>query len=144
MIGYWKSILMNIIKLKFIFTAFRKAAAFLVKDKKSVLVKVQEGALKASAHKGDLTQVWGQLQLLFSVAKDYANGSYTMVPKRSIVAIVAGLLYFISPLDFLPDLIPGLGFIDDVYILTLVFKQVSKDLEHYKAWKKAGQNIIQI
>ena len=135
---------MNLIKLKIIFTAFRKAATFLLKDKKEVLVKVREGAKKASLNKGALVNVWEQLQLLFSVAKDYGNGSYTAIPKGSIIAIVAGLLYFISPLDFIPDLIPGLGFVDDAYILGLVFKQVSKDLEKYKTWKKAGENMISI
>lgn len=139
-----KSIGMNLIKLKIIFTAFRKAASFLTKDKREILVKVREGAHKAALNKGALTNVWEQLQLLFSVSKDYANGSYTAIPKGSIIAITAALLYFISPLDLIPDLIPGLGFVDDAYIFGLVFKQVGKDLERYKKWKKSGENIIPI
>ena len=56
----------------------------------------------------------------------------------------AGLLYFVSPLDFVPDFIFGLGFIDDVYILTLVYKQVAKDLEKYRLWKERTKQIIHI
>ena len=135
---------MNLFKLKLLFKVFNTAAKFLIRDKRETLVKIKEGSKKALDHKGALANVWDQLQLLFSVAKDYSNGSYTAIPKASIIAITAGILYFISPLDFIPDLIPGLGFVDDAYILTLVFKQVSKDLERYKKWKNAGKEIIPI
>lgn len=135
---------MNLIKLKFLFGTAKRMANLLLKDKKNVLTKVQEGVQKAIENKGALDGIWEQLQLLFSISRDYASGAYTVIPKGSIVAIFAGLLYFISPLDLIPDLLPGLGFVDDAYILRMVFKQVAKDLERYKKWKKAGENIISI
>lgn len=36
--------------------------------------------------------------------------------------ITAGLLYFLSPEDFLPDDIPGLGYLDDAYVIDRVFE----------------------
>jgi len=81
---------------------------------------------------------------LFAVAKDYVNGSYTEIPKRSIVAVLGGLVYFLSPVDVIPDFVPALGFIDDIYILNLVYRQVLKDLEKYKAWKDAQAKIIDV
>lgn len=134
---------MNLDKLKKSFKAFTKIASNLVKDKEKTMKTVHDSIAKATANKGALTQIWEQMQLLFSVAKDYANGSYTTIPKGSIVAIVAGLLYFISPLDLIPDFIAVFGFIDDAFILSLVYKQVAKDLEKYQAWKDK-QNIIHI
>ena len=88
--------------------------------------------------------IWDQLQLLFSLAKDYASGNYTEIPKSSIVAIVAALLYFISPLDLIPDFLVGLGFVDDAFILGLVYKQVLKELHKYQAWKDSQKKIIHI
>lgn len=134
---------MNLDKLKKSFKAFTKSAQNLVKDKEKTMRTVQESITKSTANKGALTQIWEQMQLLFSIAKDYANGSYTDIPKGSIVAIVAGLLYFISPLDLIPDFIAVFGFIDDAFVLSLVYKQVAKDLEKYQIWKDK-QNVIEI
>jgi uncharacterized membrane protein YkvA (DUF1232 family) len=136
--------MMNLRKLKLIYTAFRTAAKFLSKNKGETLYKIKEGANKAMANKDALKNVWGQLQTLLELAKDYTKGNYTAIPKASIIAILGGLLYFISPLDLIPDLIPGLGFVDDVYIISMVLKQVGKDLAKYQQWKAAGKNIISI
>ena len=43
--------------------------------------------------------------------------------------IIAGtLLYLISPIDLLPDIIPIIGQVDDVLILTLLVSEVSQVL----------------
>lgn len=42
--------------------------------------------------------------------------------------IVGTLLYLISPIDLLPDIIPIVGQIDDVLILTLLVSEVSQIL----------------
>ncbi|KQC02658.1 YkvA family protein [Pedobacter sp. Hv1] len=135
---------MNLNRLQTLFNSFGKKAKKLVKDKDQTLAKIQEGIKKATLHKGALTDVWQQLQLLFSLAKDYANGSYTQLSKRSVVTVIAGLLYFISPIDLIPDFIVGLGFIDDIYILTLIYKQIAKDLEKYQVWKDGQRTTIHI
>ncbi|MFD0939717.1 YkvA family protein [Pedobacter boryungensis] len=135
---------MDLNKLTSRFNILKKSAKQILLDKNSTLKKVQEGLKKANKHKGTLTNIWDQLVLLFEVAKAYANGSYTTIPKRSIIAIVACLLYFISPLDLIPDFITGLGFVDDALILSFVYKQVAKDLEKYLSWKAAQRKIINI
>ncbi|TKC12070.1 DUF1232 domain-containing protein [Pedobacter polaris] len=135
---------MNFNKLKSSYTAFSKIASVLLKDKKATLNKVQEGLKKATENKGSLSNVWDQLQLLFSLSKDYTNGTYTSIPKSSIIAILAALLYFISPLDIIPDFLVGLGFVDDAFILGLVYKQVIKELDKYQVWKDGQKKIIHI
>ncbi|MEN3038522.1 MAG: YkvA family protein [Candidatus Kryptonium sp.] len=44
---------------------------------------------------------------------------------------IAALVYFILPLDSIPDLSPLIGFIDDLGIITMVVKLLSKELERY-------------
>ncbi|MCX2576242.1 YkvA family protein [Pedobacter sandarakinus] len=117
---------------------FRKSenrATVLLKDKKKANSAIKEALGKAVSNRGDLDGIWNKMQVLFSIAKDYINGEYTEIPKRSIVAILGGLLYFLSPIDVVPDFIPLLGFVDDIFVLNLVYKQVLKDLEKYNAWK---------
>lgn len=126
---------------------FRKSenkATVILNDKTRAGKTIKDALGKAVTNKGDLEGVWAKLVLLFAVSKDYVNGSYTEIPKRSIVAILGGLVYFLSPVDVIPDFVPALGFIDDIYILNLVYRQVLKDLEKYKAWKDAQAKIIDI
>jgi len=126
---------MNQQDVKSSFKKFTKIAEQLSNDKSKVLKRVQDGLKKAAENEGSLGNVWEKLQLLFSLAKDYSNGSYNNVSRSAIVAIIGSLLYFISPIDVIPDFIFGLGFIDDAFILGYVFKKVTKEIEKYQAWK---------
>jgi len=126
---------MNQRDVKSSFKKFTKIAEQLSNDKSKVLKRVQVGLKKAAENEGSLGNVWEKMQLLFSLAKDYSNGSYNNVSRSAIVAIIGSLLYFISPIDVIPDFIFGLGFIDDAFILGYVFKKVAKEIEKYQAWK---------
>lgn len=135
---------MNFDQLKSSFDAFTKKASTLLNDKGKTTSKIQEAIQKATANKGSLSNVWDQIQLFFALAKDYSSGVYTDIPKSAIITIMAGLLYFISPLDIIPDFILGLGFLDDAFILGMVYKKVAKELERYQEWKDQQKKIIHI
>ena len=117
------------------YVAFNKIAATLIKDKGKTLSKIQEGFTKANDNKSALANVWEHLQLLLSLTKDYSNGTYTAIPKATMISVLAALLYFISPLDLVPDFLVGLGFLDDAVILGFVVKKVAKELDKYRSWK---------
>jgi len=83
---------------------------------------------------GPLAELIEDIKLMINLVKDYISGEYKEVPKYSIIAIVGGFIYFVSPIDLIADFIPG-GYIDDVFVIALVLKQVHFDLEKYKEWK---------
>jgi uncharacterized membrane protein YkvA (DUF1232 family) len=126
------------------FKKSQNRATVILEDKNKAGETIKEALGKAVSNKGNLEGVWAKMVLLFAVAKDYVNGDYTEIPKRSIVAILGGLIYFLSPIDVVPDFIPVLGFVDDVFVLNLVYRQVLKDLEKYKIWKDNQGKIISI
>lgn len=41
---------------------------------------------------------------------------------KDIALLIGGLVYFVAPVDVIPDFIAGVGFTDDLAALTLVFK----------------------
>lgn len=92
---------------------------------------------KADGLKGPLEKVWEDLQLMFGIVMDWIKGDYRDVPIGSIVAIIAAVLYFVSPIDLIPDFIPVAGFLDDIFVVGLVINQVRADLYKYKAWKES-------
>ncbi|RMO67298.1 hypothetical protein ALQ27_103559 [Pseudomonas syringae pv. delphinii] len=44
-------------------------------------------------------------------------------------------MYFLSPLDAIPDWIPGLGMLDDIAVLAWVTKHLSDELDAFRAWR---------
>jgi len=95
----------------------------------------KEDEILGKAH-GPLEKFAQNIKLLFSVVKDYANGSYREVPWVTIAAIVGSLLYVFSPIDLIPDFIPVLGLTDDAAVLALCLKGITTDLAKYQYWKK--------
>ena len=71
------------------------------------------------------------LKMLKAMLKDYLSGKYKF-SSRTIIYVVAGLLYFVSPVDLIPDFILGLGFVDDAAILAMVIKRIKTELDKYK------------
>lgn len=107
-----------------------------LKDKKKSLNLLNKAVQKANAHHGTLGDTWEKLQLLFGVFKDWINGNYREMPTRSLLMIILGLVYFVSPVDGVFDYIPFAGLVDDAAVAGFVISQVSMDLERYKLWKK--------
>lgn len=107
-----------------------------LKDKKKSLSLLNKAVQKANTHQGTLGDTWEKLQLLFGVLKDWINGNYREIPTRSLLMIIIGIVYFVSPVDGVFDYIPFAGLVDDAAVASFVFSQVSIDLERYKLWKK--------
>ena len=88
---------------------------------------------------GFLARLFQDLRLLIPLIKDYWKGTYRDISAKSIVIFVVALVYIISPIDLIPDYIPGLGQIDDAVILGLSLYFLEKDLRKYKEWKDRNE-----
>jgi len=75
-----------------------------------------------------------QVLLLVDMLRDWYAGRYP-TPWRVIAAITAALLYFVNPFDIIPDVIPGVGYLDDVAVLGLCMRLIRSDLRSYIAAK---------
>ena len=74
-------------------------------------------------------------KVLYSLLKDYKNGSYREISKKSMLIIIGGLLYLVNPADVIPDFVPLIGFLDDATLIGLIFKQLNEELTKYKSFK---------
>lgn len=91
---------------------------------------------------GKLNRFREDIKLMFAMIRDYWNGNYRDVPWKSIAAIAGALLYVLNPLDVIPDLLIGIGFLDDAGVVALCLKLVESDLYRYAAWKEQQENQI--
>ena len=53
------------------------------------------------------------------------------VPKEAKFMAIAALLYFVSPIDLISDILPG-GYADDGVVLALAVKAVGDIIAHHK------------
>lgn len=78
-----------------------------------------------------LNKLVNQVKLLYELIRSYIDGSYREIPWISIATAAAALLYFLSPIDVIPDMIPGIGYIDDLLVVRFALTAISTDLRTY-------------
>jgi uncharacterized membrane protein YkvA (DUF1232 family) len=72
---------------------------------------------------------------LFRLVAAFARGEYTEIPWKSIALVVGTLIYFLSPIDLIPDFLPFIGLADDVTLLAWTIKQLKTDIDHFRQWE---------
>ena len=81
--------------------------------------------------KNGLSGVKENLLLMKDYLYDVTTGKYKDYDVKKLLVIIGAVIYVVTPIDFLPDLIPP-GFIDDVTIVAWALKEASAELENYK------------
>jgi uncharacterized membrane protein YkvA (DUF1232 family) len=92
-------------------------------------------ARKSATDGNRLGKLKDDLKLLQALCLAYWRGEYRAISPKAIVSVVAGLMYFLSPLDAIPDWIPGLGMLDDIAVLAWVMKSLETELNAFRAWR---------
>lgn len=66
-------------------------------------------------------------------------------PRHVQIALLGAITYFILPFDFLPDILPVLGFTDDAAILATALRMVASNItpEHREAARAAMQRGLE-
>lgn len=74
--------------------------------------------------------------LMISLVRAYIKGEYEEIPVASIISVIVALIYVLSPVDVIPDPIPGIGYIDDGVVVAGCLALVKTDLIDYKEWRE--------
>ena len=128
-------------KEKKYFNKFREKAKTIVGDHEELKKVLEELNARLEATENDDSlkdKMVNYLKLIGRMLSNTMSGAYTDVPWQTLVMILAGLLYFLAPLDALPDFIPIAGFLDDATILVWLGRCFKEDLEQYKSWEAAN------
>jgi uncharacterized membrane protein YkvA (DUF1232 family) len=97
---------------------------------------IDKASKKANGKRGPLDAVWLQLTACFRLIKAYASGSYREIPWSSLIMLVAAVIYFVMPVDLIPDFILGLGLLDDAALLGWTVKTFSSDIDAFVEWEE--------
>lgn len=89
---------------------------------------------KSASQGGRLGALKAELRVLLALCSAWWRGEYPGISKQAMLSVVAALLYFLSPIDAIPDVLLGVGFIDDIAVLGWLLRTWSVELDEFRAW----------
>ncbi len=139
------SYLININNIKLGDSMSRK---FINKDKsvkglKTATKVIGEDSVKALKEGNyENLKLFEKFKFTFKMFGDVFTGKYKEFSVLKLILSIIALIYVVSPVDLIPDIILGLGWIDDGTIFVLAWNYIKKDVLKYKLWKESIIEII--
>lgn len=113
-----------------------KSAKSYVGDPERLRDLVTEAASKAAAlPKETFKGTWAYFQAMLRLIRAYYRGEYRTIPMTTLLIIIAAVVYVVNPLDLIPDWVPGLGFLDDAFIVAIAVRKTQRALDDFMAWE---------
>jgi uncharacterized membrane protein YkvA (DUF1232 family) len=120
------------------FEKSRKQAEAFARDAEKLRNLLEDAANKAQRNRGKVAEFWESLNMLFRLVRAWVSGKYTTAPWRTIVLAITAILYFVNPLDLIPDFLPVAGFLDDAGVVAFVLESIRKDLGVFQDWERSN------
>ncbi|SEN40441.1 Protein of unknown function [Pseudomonas sp. ok272] len=96
-------------------------------------------ASKSASQGNRLGKLKDDLRLLQALCLAYWRGEYRTISPKALVSVVAGLMYFLSPIDAIPDFLPMFGMLDDIAVLAWLMKTLDDELNAFRLWRNRQQ-----
>ena len=104
---------------------------------------LDKAQVKMQKHQsGRLGELMTMVLACFRLLKCYVTGEYRDISFESLALILASIIYFVMPLDVLPDFLLGVGLIDDAMLLGWMLRSVSDDLKRFIEWENKGKPMV--
>ncbi len=117
---------------------FKKAvstADLMVKEQERVKEILTEALEKAKQKKKQIREMFSDIEDLSALIKSYLRGEYTKIPWRFIILALAAIIYFVNPMDLIPDIIPAMGFMDDATVVALVMNAMKDEISNFRKYQ---------
>jgi uncharacterized membrane protein YkvA (DUF1232 family) len=85
-----------------------------------------------------------QLALLIDLLTAFVSGEYRDVSSQAMVSVVGAIIYFVVPLDGIPDFLFGWGFLDDAAVISYVISQISAELGVFQKWQDDKNKALRL
>lgn len=105
-------------------------------SKAQTLDLVAKAMFKANARRDLAAALRNDLDRLGRLARAWAEGRYRSIPWRTLAMATGALLYFVNPLDAVPDVLVGVGYLDDATVLALVAGSLRGELDRFAEWER--------
>ena len=92
-------------------------------------------------NKSALRPVFDKLRLMVSYLNDVYRGYYTDYSIKHYVIVIAAIIYVVSPMDAIPDLLPVVGLTGDATVIGAVFLSLKDELSRYSKWRNSLRHV---
>lgn len=120
------------------FNIAKNRAKYIFRDKQKLIRLLLGVARKISTNNVEFKSIRTKLKVILRMVRAYAVGKYKLIPWKSIILLTAVLIYFLMPLDLMPDFIPVTGYIDDFSLLLWVYNHLQDDINTFVWWEENG------
>lgn len=76
-----------------------------------------------------------RLRVLIRMVRAYATGRYRGIKIGNVLLLVAAIVYFVTPIDLIPDFIPITGLLDDFTVVLWVYGKLQEEIDNYLEWE---------
>jgi uncharacterized membrane protein YkvA (DUF1232 family) len=66
---------------------------------------------------------------------DHGRGACPQIPYQTVSLLATALLYYLAPMDVIPDFIPRAGTADDALVLDIAWRLAAPGVQRYIDWK---------
>lgn len=115
----------------------RKAKKFYEGYKKTKITLEQ--LKKANNLKGNLGEIGNKFALLVRMMRANLKGEFE-ISTADKLKIIGAIMYVITTIDAVPDVIPVLGFGDDIGVVAYVIGKLGKLIKEYEEFERVRRN----
>lgn len=91
---------------------------------------------------GPLAKFFDDIKTMCDMVKAWASKEYKGIPGKTIGMIILTLVYVFSPIDIIPDMIPGIGLVDDAAMVGLCLAAARSDINDFRIWARSHQKLL--
>lgn len=120
-----------------VFARATSRAGGYLRDPQRLVTLVEDAARKSrNPRSGRLGESLEEVKALLRLVLAYARGDYRGISREKLLGAVGAILYFLSPMDLVPDFLGPLGLADDAVILAFVLRTLREEIGHFLAWEE--------
>ena len=114
-----------------------KGAGAVLQDKGKLNELVDTASINMDSGRRKINSIKGDLSTLLSLIKACVKGDYRDVSRATLLMSAGAVIYFVNPLDAIPDVLPATGLLDDATVIGLVIASIKNDIEKFRVWESA-------